>query len=69
MICDAGATTPLYIWGADPQKLSFLFDKLERDRDKERLLDALEESMKAPAWSVQEAVEVRHVLVPDPRLG
>jgi hypothetical protein len=59
----------LHISRVDPQKRTFLADKLERHPEKEKLLNALEQSVKSPMWCVEGKIEVRHVEVPDPRLG
>lgn len=59
----------LHISHVDPQKRTFLADKLERDPKKEKLLNALEQSLQSPMWCVKGKIEVRHVEIPDPRLG
>ena len=47
----------------------YLIKKLERKKDKEKLLEQLKETLQRPLWSIEGEVEMRHVLINDPRLG
>lgn len=59
----------LLISKVDTQKRGFLDGSVERDREKEELLARLEQDLSAPPWSVEGEIELRRVLVPDPRLS
>lgn len=58
----------LHVTKVAPEIRSFLSGNVSRDRKKEAFLATLETSLSAPPWSVEGDVELRHVLVPDPRL-
>jgi hypothetical protein len=47
---------------------AYLFEKLQRDSDKETLLECLYETLQRPLWCVEGEVELRHVAINDPRL-
>jgi hypothetical protein len=47
----------------------YLVEKLQRDSDKETLLENLHETLQRPLWCIEGEVELRHVAINDPRLG
>jgi hypothetical protein len=59
----------LQISRVDIREVRYLKDKLPRDKEKEVFLAKLEETLKRPIWCVGGEVELRQVLVNDPRLS
>jgi len=58
----------LYIYRAKPERREYLNGPTTRDREKEKLLNLLEENLKQPLWCVEDNIEWRQVLFQDPRL-
>ena len=59
----------LLISKADAQTREFLNGSVTRDHEKDALLVKLGDHLSAPLWTVEVDVELRRVLVPDPRLS
>jgi hypothetical protein len=59
----------LHISRVDPERRSFIMDTAKRSREKEKLFAVLQKGLQARLWSVEGDIEVRDILVPDPRLA
>lgn len=59
----------LHISRTNTRDHPYLIEKFERDKEKETLLKKLKETLQRPLWSTEGEVELRHVLIKDPRLG
>ena len=58
----------LHMSRANIRDHSYLLKKFKRDREKETLLAKLKETVERPLWCIDGEVELRHVLINDPRL-
>ncbi|HVX13839.1 MAG TPA: hypothetical protein VHC22_21835 [Pirellulales bacterium] len=59
----------LRVSGTTIREHPYLFEKFERDKDKETLLLQLKDTLQRPLWCIDGEIEQRHVVINDPRVG
>ncbi len=59
----------LHISRAKIRDHPYLIEKFKRDQERETFLRKLKETLQHPLWCIHGEVELRHVMINDPRLG